>query len=72
MNQNDAFERATFSPAKILGQEDQIGTLSIGSVADIVVIEQNTKNSELIDVNGDKRLGKLWEPVLTIKSGSII
>jgi dihydroorotase len=72
MNQNDAFERATFSPAKILGQADQIGTLSIGSVADIVVVEQNTKNSELIDVNGNKRSGKLWEPVLTVKSGEII
>ena len=72
MNQNDAFERATFFPAKILGLEDQIGTLSIGSVADIVVVEQNTKNSELIDVNGKNRSGKLWEPVLTVKSGEII
>ena len=51
---------------------DRIGTLSIGSVADIVVVEQNTKNSELIDVNGNKRSGKLWEPILTVKSGEII
>lgn len=71
MNYNDAFERATFSPAKILGLEDKIGTLSIGSLADMVVIQPN-KNIDLEDVNGNKREGELLEPVLTIKNGEII
>ena len=72
MKYKDAFEKATFSPAKILGLENEIGTLSIGSIADIVVIEKNTNNKELIDVNGNIRSGELWEPALTIKSGQII
>tara|TARA_A100001037_G_C15153749_1_gene641737 strand:+ start:9677 stop:10804 length:1128 start_codon:yes stop_codon:yes gene_type:complete len=71
MNYNDAFERATLSPAMILGLEDKIGTLSIDSLADIVVIEEN-KFTELFDVNGNKRVGKLLEPVLTIKNGELI
>ena len=71
MNYQDAFERATLSPAKILGLEDEIGTLSIGSSADLVVIQENN-NIELVDVNGNKREGKLLEPVLTIKKGEII
>ena len=71
MKYQDAFERATLSPAKILGLEDEIGTLSIGSSADLVVIQENN-NIELVDVNGNKREGKLLEPVLTIKKGEII
>ena len=72
MNEADAFERATLTPAQTLGLDEEVGTLALGSEADMAVIRWNPDADPLIDVAGNERSGGCWEPVLTVRAGEVI
>ena len=63
----------TINPAKALGIEDQSGSLEIGRIADISVLNLIDGNWEMIDAQGHSRIGKqALVPVMTIKSGQLL
>lgn len=66
----DVIRRTTLNPAKILGEEDTIGTLAVGSRADITILDAVTGHWDLTDAEGevltvDERL----LPALVIREG---
>ena len=62
----------TFSPARILEQEEEIGTLKPGTVADITVLDLRSGDFEFYDCAGEKMVGdKRLFPELVIKKGGI-
>lgn len=70
LSHEGAFERVTRQPAAALGMGDQIGTLKVGSVADIAVLQWNvSSNIPLQDVNGNERAGGFYRAALTLKDG---
>ncbi|MBO6782777.1 MAG: amidohydrolase family protein [Alphaproteobacteria bacterium] len=69
----DVILRTTLNPAKILGEEDDIGTLAVGSRADITVLDPVAGRWDLPDAEGevltvDERL----VPWLVIRDGKPI
>ena len=72
MNETEAFERSTIKPAQVLGLSESIGSLCVGSIADLAVIQWNRDAAPLIDVDGNGRPGGCWEPVITVKNGKVI
>ena len=72
MNETEAFERSTIKPAQVLGLSESIGSLCVGSIADLAVIQWNSDAAPLIDVDGNGRPGGCWEPVITVKNGKVI
>ena len=72
MSDIEAFERATLRPAQTLGLEGEVGTLRLGSVADLAVIRWNADAPPLVDVDGNERPGGCWEPVATVRAGRVI
>jgi dihydroorotase len=53
MKLDDIIERATAAPARILGYEGTVGTLSPGANADIALIERRNGNVDLTDSDGN-------------------
>jgi len=49
----DVIERVTINPARILGEEDEIGTLGVGSRADITVLDPVSGAWDLADAEGE-------------------
>ncbi len=67
---NDVIRRTTLNPAKILGEAHEIGTLAVGSRADITVLDQVAGKWALPDSTGeiltvDERL----VPALVLREG---
>jgi dihydroorotase len=72
MSLEDVVLRATVNPAKEVGRYPEIGTLGVGRIADIAVIESQTGVFAFKDAWPAKRLGtKRLECVLTIRNGDI-
>lgn len=72
MPENEAFAAVTSRPAKILGLDSEIGSLAVGTCADLSVIQFNTDAPPLTDHNGIERGGGCWEPVVTVRAGELI
>ena len=58
---DEAVRRSTLEPARVLGMEDEIGSLAVGSVADVSVFDLEEGAFELVDsdevkVTGDRKL----------------
>jgi dihydroorotase len=51
------FEMSTLAPAKVLGREAEIGTLKVGSRADVALFELNTGEFEFTDSYDQTRTG---------------
>ncbi len=69
----DVIRRTTLNPAKILGEEDEIGTLAVGSRADITVLDRVAGAWPMTDstgevLNAEERL----VPALVIRGGRVI
>lgn len=65
-------EMSTLNPAKALGQEDRIGSLSVGHQADISVLDMVEGDWVVYDVvGGNRRTDKAVVPVLTVKRGEV-
>ena len=66
-------EMSTSSPAKVLGREDDLGTLRVGSVADIALLESHTGQFQFTDSYQHLRVGEtLLTAAATIRRGSIV
>jgi len=68
----DVIEKATFSAAKAIQRQDQIGNLKVGTVADIAVFNVLEGQFEYFDSHGTKFIGnKKLKTELTIRKGKI-
>lgn len=72
MPELNAFAAVTYRPAAILGMEDEIGSLSVGSCADLTLIKINEDAAPLKDVLGEERPGGCWEAHLTVRGGEVV
>ena len=73
MSLHDVIERVTITPARQLGLTDKMGSLGVGSPADVTVIEVRDGDFAFSDATGATRQGKqLIVPVWTIKGGEAI
>jgi dihydroorotase len=73
MSFEDVLVRSTVNPAKEIGRYPELGTLSVGRVADIAVLEEETGVFVFKDSWPAKRLGtKRLENVLTVRAGKIV
>jgi dihydroorotase len=68
MSDSDIFRAVTATPASILKLDRQIGSLSIGSTADIVVLEEQS-GVTMSDVHGCCRTGTRFFPRCIIRNG---
>lgn len=66
-------EMSTTNPARALNRENDIGTLRVGTVADIAVLERHQGNFEFTDSYRQKRVGhELLTAATTIRRGEIL
>lgn len=66
-------EMSTTRPARILKRDGQIGTLRVGSIADIAILEQHSGQFLLTDsYRQTRRCDRLLTAATTIRSGEII
>ncbi len=69
----DVIRRVTLNPAKILGEEYEIGTLAAGSRADITVLDPVAGRWTLPDAEGEVlTVDELLVPALVIREGTEI
>lgn len=73
MGLQDAVLRSTVNPAKAIGQYPKLGTLRVGSVADIAVLELQSGVFAFKDSWDAKRMGtKRLECVYTVRAGKVV
>jgi predicted amidohydrolase len=73
MSFRDVLVRSTVNPAKEIGRYPELGTLGVGRVADIAVLEEQTGVFTFKDSWPAKRLGtKRLECVLTVREGNVV
>ena len=66
-------EMSTTRPAQILKRDDEIGTLRVGSIADIAVLERLTGEFVFTDSYREPRTGsELLVAATTIRRGEIV
>lgn len=64
---------ATLNPARVLGMEHEIGTLAVGSRADVTVLERLEGRWTYADSSGDRLpVDERWLPSLVIRAGTPI
>ena len=72
MSVNEVITKATWNPAKIIKRED-IGHLSVGTVADITILNLREGDFGFIDTKGKRMKGnKKLECELTIRDGKVV
>ena len=68
----DVIEKATFSAAKAIHREKQLGNLKVGTVADVAVFDLLEGQFEYFDSHGTKFIGnKKLKTELTIRQGKV-
>ena len=72
MRDIDIWPRVTQRPAEVLGLDGEVGSLRVGSCADIVVLKESGTAIELVDVNGRSRMGTAWETALVVRNGEVV
>lgn len=72
MPEADVFAAVTARPARVLGLQREIGTLTPGACADLTVLKWNEAAAPLVDVYGIRRAGGCWETLLTVRAGQIV
>ena len=74
MPEREAFRGATLRPAEVLGLDGEVGTLRLGTCADLAVMEQDAGGAavSLRDVDGVERRGVRWVPRLTVRGGDMV
>jgi len=72
MSLDDVILRSTWNPAREIKQE-QLGSLSVGSVADVTVLRLEKGNFGFVDMNGGRMMGtQKLDCELTIKGGRVV
>ena len=70
---DQAVEKVTTVPSKIFKFPEKIGTLEVGSVADVTVSDLRSGNFDLFDTRRVKRVGRQkFVPTATVKGGTIV
>ncbi len=73
MTLDEVVEASTHAPAKVLGRQEQIGTLKVGSCADVAVIKLQKGRFNFMDVKGEGRVGgQNLTATGVVKGGEII
>jgi dihydroorotase len=72
MPEAEVFPRVTARPAEVLGLQDEAGSLSPSTCADLTVLRWNSDALPLVDVKGSGRPGGCWEPILTVRNGEVV
>ncbi|MBI5760433.1 MAG: amidohydrolase family protein [Planctomycetales bacterium] len=72
MVERDIFAAVTSRPARTLGLFDEIGSLKVGSRADLCLLRWHDSGEPLVDVHGQQRSGGRWESIATIRAGRIV
>jgi dihydroorotase len=69
---SDVLIRATWNPAKSIRRED-LGTLSVGAVADVAVLSIITGKFGFVDARNNRIDGdKKFQAELTIRTGKVV
>ena len=69
----DALAAVTVNPARVLGDEEEIGTLAIGSRADVTVLEECCEDFPMRDGQGEVlAAARRWTPRLVLRAGQPI
>lgn len=69
----DVIRMTTVAPARLLGMEDQIGSVQEGREADLTVLDIATGKWKFVDSHGNTLVGdKVLVPVLTVRAGEPI
>lgn len=72
MKESRIFAAVTSRPARILGLADEIGSLKVGSRADLALLRWREQIQPLVDVHGQVRTGGRWEAAATIRAGKLV
>ena len=73
MGLEDVILRTTLNPAKILREEAEIGTLAVGSRADVTVLDRATDAWVMRDARGeDLPVTERLVPALVVRAGEVI
>lgn len=73
MTLSQVIERCTIAPARIMGLEDEIGTLRPGSSADIAVLREYERETKYGDRVGEIMCGnRNLRAVMTLREGEIV
>lgn len=72
MAEPDVFRAVTWRPAQILSRELEIGTLAVGSRADLAVLKWLETGEPLTDARGQQRMGGRWVSVATVRNGVVV
>lgn len=68
----DVIQRTTWNPAKVIKHEE-LGNLSVGSVADIAIMRIRTGNFGFVDAPGKKLVGtQKFECEMSVRGGEIV
>ena len=66
----EVVRQTTAAPAAAIGRGDQLGTLAVGTVADLAAFEVRQGDFEFTDVRDQVEAGdKMIQPVLTVRAG---
>jgi dihydroorotase len=69
---DDALAKVTAEPARVIGLADRLGTLAIGAHGDAVVFELEEGTVDLVDSQGDRRVGhQRLIPRTVVKAGKV-
>ena len=72
MAEGDIWPRVTSEPAAQLGLAGEIGTLAVGSCADLSVLQWHPEMRPHVDAAGDALDGGMYLPVVTVCDGEVI
>ena len=72
MREEDAWPRITSRPAELLNLAGEIGTLTPGACADLVVLEQANEDVALRDISGNVRPGRIWSAAAVVRDGDVV
>lgn len=72
MPEKDVFAAVTSRPARMLGLEDEIDTLKVGSCADLTLLRWVESEDRLVDVSGHHRESGRWEAIATVRAGQVV
>ena len=73
MQLNDIVAACTSTPARLIGMDNEIGTLSPGTCADVAILKPVNHKCDFRDSFNEIRVGeKLLLPQLTIRAGHIV
>ena len=73
LSMQEVMQRTTVAPSKALGMESELGTLRIGTVADVTVLEVIEGEFDLVDCEGERITAKrLLQPSMVVSKGSVV